>query len=580
MTMWRSLLVALLIFIVLVAKMPGCGRDAEPVTDEPVSPPTDQPGPEPEPSPAAQELSNQITGINPAEPGALRSLLETARDLDSARGTGTISEEEEKDLEEDLEKKFSGWVKERLDEIDPSDPGALKDFYDMQAVQATSEYDDYCDPATKQYKEEQMENKFNDWVRNRADELDPNDPDFLEKLEMLRIIQWTEKYEKLATSGTHRYKEEQLSDKFDEFVKNLVDKLNPLLPGFMQELGELVDLQISDVYQEFCSDEMKGYKTAQLYLKLAEEPGGFPSAIGTLPEHEETDVLLAQPLLLAFDQPMEPVSVMVAFDIDPAIEGDILWLEEDIIMLFQPLQSWDFDTTYTIYLGTEAMSQAGLLLEEGYKFNFTTKEPEEAPRVIETIPFNGQIDAPGSEPIEIHFDQSMEPASTEESIKISPATDSAVLWLEDNTIAVLQPLSPLESNMNYEVEIHASALSADMIPLAEGYSFSFITGIVRPPRVMGTFPENGQIDIPSNHPIQIVFDRSMDRASVEAALEVSPAMDYSTAWHEADFVLRIEPLAPLAANTTYTFKISTEATSAAGLPLVEIFSFSFATSEG
>ena len=301
--------------------------------------------------------------------------------------------------------------------------------------------------------------------------------------------------------------------------------------------------------------------------------------IGTLPEYGQTDVTVSQSVLIVFDQSMEPVSVEAAIEILPAINYHSIWAEPNYFLVLQPLEPLDFNTTYTVYIGTEATSEAGMLLEEGYKLNFTTRGPGDIPQVIETLPLDGQTNALVGQPVEIVFDQPMEPASVEAAIVVSPAIDFAIFWQEDNTIAVLQPLASLEFNTTYTVDIGTEAMSADGMPLAESYGFHFITGIVPTPHVLGTLPLDGQADIPSNHPIQIAFDWPMEPASVEAALVVSPTMDYTTTWHEANFVLRIEPTTPWEANTTYTFEIGTEAMSIDGLPLEERFSFSFTTGE-
>lgn len=574
----------------LIAVLPGCRGEPELTPEpaptpkptlEPTPEPTLQPTPQPtpQPSPAAQGISGEIAGINPAEPTALASLLTASQELNAAQNEGTVSQEEGEELGEALGDKFSDWVRNLVDEIDPTDPASIKDIFVLQKIQHCKKYAELATPETHDYKEAQMKKKFNEWVRNRVDELDPNDPNYLEELEKLRKIQWTKKYAELATLETRAYKEEQLKVKFGQYVTNCVNAIAPGLHNFMEKLDELITLQKSEVYQELCPKGVQQYKEEQLRIKLTKEPGEIPHLVGSLPEYGQTDVPVSQSILIVFDQPMVPFSVEATMEVSPAIEGDISWIEDSVIMIWQPLEPWDANTTYTVYIGTGAMSEAGMLLEEGYKFNFTTKEPGEVPQVVKTLPVDGQTDASVGQPIEIAFDQPMAPASVEAGIKISPAIDYVIIWQEGNTIAVVQPLEPIELNTTYTVEIHTEAVSADGVPLEKSYSFSFITGIVPPPHVPGTMPLDGQADIPSNHPIQIVFDWPMEATSVEAALVVSPAMDYTTTWLEANFVLLIEPTTPLEANTRYTFEISTEAMSADGLPLEEGYSFSFTTSE-
>jgi hypothetical protein len=90
-------------------------------------------------------------------------------------------------------------------------------------------------------------------------------------------------------------------------------------------------------------------------------------------------------------------------------------------------------------------------------------------------------------------------------------------------------------------------------------------------------PFDGQTGIPPNYPIQIMFDQPMEPASVEAALTISPAIDYSTEWLEADFVLVINPTLPLPANTTYTISIKVGTLSSDGVMNQQGHDYTFKT---
>jgi len=144
----------------------------------------------------------------------------------------------------------------------------------------------------------------------------------------------------------------------------------------------------------------------------------------------------------------------------------------------------------------------------------------------------------------------------------------------------LQPFEPLAFDTGFTVRIGSKVLSSNWESLGDNYILSFFTGIHGIPEFSSAIPEDGQTDIPSNYPIQIVFDRSMDPSSVEAALTVTPAIEYTTNWAEAGFVLNIEPSAQLKKQTTYTFEIGYGATSSFGCPLNNPIQLSFSTSGG
>ncbi len=140
----------------------------------------------------------------------------------------------------------------------------------MQAVQGTSEYEEYTDPQTKQYKEEQMGKKFNEWVRNRVDEINPTNPNDLKYFFWLQTIQQTEKYDELATDDTKQYKEEQMGEKFNEWVRNRVDEINPTNPNDLKYFFWLQTIQQTEKYDEFATPETHNYKESQLRQKFNE----------------------------------------------------------------------------------------------------------------------------------------------------------------------------------------------------------------------------------------------------------------------------------------------------------------------
>jgi len=683
----HNLLAAVIILAALIAVLPGCGEKPEPT---PIPAPLPAPAPTPQLSPAAQSLTDTIAGIEITQPTALANLLGVSQGIEAAQEQGIVSQAEGEQLEENLGATFCEFVRAEVDAIDPTDLGALNDFWALQRIQKQDEYEQHCDPDTKQYKEDQMEEKFNDYIRNWVDHIDPSDPEALKDIFFLQKIQNCEKYDELATPETHEYKEEQMGEKFNEWVRNAVDGLDPTDPDdlaemvflqklqhsekwdeyatpeteqykeeqlkekfnewvrdrvddldpndpnfqdeleklralqsiekyaelatpetreykerelsqkmgvyvtglvnqlvgiyptsisdFLRNLFELRTLQGTDMYQEFCSEGVNDYVEEQIAVTLY-DPGDVtlhPNIVGTWPEDGQEDVFLDQPILIAFNQPMEPDVPQV--EVWPEADYEFNWVEHNVILAMYPLTDTTYDEPRLIFeFGTGIMSASGMMLEEDYKFGFTTKGPEEAPHVVETLPLDGQTDASVGQPIEIAFDQPMEPASVEEAIVVSPAIDYAIFWQEDNTIAVLQPLASLEFNTTYTVDISTEAMSAEGETMEEEFGLSFITGIVPTPHVAGTMPLDGQTDIPSNYPIQIFFDWPMNPDSVEAALTVTPAIDYATEWLEGDFVLTIKPMTTLAAFMRYKIQLGAGATSADGAPMGVTFSISFVT---
>lgn len=699
-----SLFLSILILVTLIVTT-GCNDKAEPEptptptpfptpspkpspvpTPTPEPAPTPEPEPTPEPSSAYTNLSGQIGGINTSAPNSLAEIFGGIKDVGTAREDGAITEEEAKKLEDELKKKFNSWTRETVDGIDPSKPESIKDFFDMQTVQRTSEYDDYVDPATKEYKEDQMTKKFNEWVKNRVDEidptvpgalkdmfqmqtiqrtakydelaidatkeykeeqmgeklnewvknrvdeidpkeadnlkyffwmqtvqncekydkfatpetheykekqmkekfnewvenrvkeLDPDDPNFLEELAKLRAIQLSDKYDKFIVESIHEWKERQLKEKMDEYVGDLMKALDRSSPSFRKDLADLIDFQLSDVYQEFCPRIRKEEKQAWLANLLLSQPGTAPRVSSVYPKKGQTGVSLDQSIMIVFDQPMSMGFIDAAIGIHPKLPYEVVTaVEEDFIVLCRPLVPLKENTQYYVSIIDLATSREGLPLGTEYEFYFETDEAGPAPSIIATTPPDGTLADNAGQPITITFDRRMATDSVEAAIDITPDFDYSIYWTDDDTTAVIQSHDPLESNTRYTVTLDDSATSANGVPLDEEYEFSFTPVIMYLPRVLGTMPESGLDNIPSNYPIQIVFDESMDRESVEDLLSVSPDFDYNTTWFEADMVLQIEPTSTLDDNTTYTIKIGAGALSIFGLPLLNDYESSFTT---
>ena len=95
------------------------------------------------------------------------------------------------------------------------------------------------------------------------------------------------------------------------------------------------------------------------------------------------------------------------------------------------------------------------------------------------------------------------------------------------------------------------------------------------PRVVETSPLAGE-ELALDEPVTFFFDQPMDRASVEGAFSVSPAVDGALTW-AGDSALTITPDAPYARATEYTFTIDTGAISQEGVALAEPFALALRT---
>ncbi|MCC7449905.1 MAG: Ig-like domain-containing protein [Anaerolineae bacterium] len=89
------------------------------------------------------------------------------------------------------------------------------------------------------------------------------------------------------------------------------------------------------------------------------------------------------------------------------------------------------------------------------------------------------------------------------------------------------------------------------------------------PQVIDTTPVRGEA-LPLAGNVTFYFDQPMDRASVQAALKVSPAVTGTLDWSD-DMTATFRPAAPLDRAAEYTFTLTGAAKSATGVPLRDTF---------
>ncbi len=113
------------------------------------------------------------------------------------------------------------------------------------------------------------------------------------------------------------------------------------------------------------------------------------------------------------------------------------------------------------------------------------------------------------------------------------------------------------------------------LPTRPRVGYTPIPDDVVSPVVIQRSPELGQEQAP-DRPIEIVFDRPMNRASVEAAFQVYPAVAGSFDWVN-DQQVGFQPQADLPRNSVFDVVVDQRAQDADGAPLNQAYQFRFAT---
>ncbi len=93
--------------------------------------------------------------------------------------------------------------------------------------------------------------------------------------------------------------------------------------------------------------------------------------------------------------------------------------------------------------------------------------------------------------------------------------------------------------------------------------------------VVDTYPLDGAADVPLDANLTLTFARPMERASVEAAIHITPEAQLAFAWHEE--TLTLVPFANWQPATTYTLTVASTAREVGGASLNEPFVLCFET---
>lgn len=96
--------------------------------------------------------------------------------------------------------------------------------------------------------------------------------------------------------------------------------------------------------------------------------GPTPRVVATTPEGTAVDT--ASRITVTFSQPMHRRSVESCFSIEPAIAGNFVWKQTQLI--FRPSEALQANTCYKVVIGQHARSAAGVELGENFCWSFTT----------------------------------------------------------------------------------------------------------------------------------------------------------------------------------------------------------------
>ncbi len=174
--------------------------------------------------------------------------------------------------------------------------------------------------------------------------------------------------------------------------------------------------------------------------------------------------------------------------------------------------------------------------------------------------------------IDIEFSELVRPGTAEPRFHVTPLVDGTFAW--DGSTAIFTPSGKLPSNTSFTITIDPGTQDLEGNVDTAGFeAWSFAT--VGPPVVLRAAPADGSTGVPLDGTVELVFDRLMDTASVEAAITLDPAGPVSATWRGSVVTLQFD--GGLRLGLTYHLTVGASAADTGGSRLGTPFAVAFTT---
>ncbi|MBN1248519.1 MAG: Ig-like domain-containing protein, partial [Anaerolineae bacterium] len=223
---------------------------------------------------------------------------------------------------------------------------------------------------------------------------------------------------------------------------------------------------------------------------------------------------------LVFDQPMDQSSVLDAFEIEPAVDGELTWADARTLR-FLPSSALDRGETYQVTVGEGAQNTEGKSLLEPVRFDFQTAGYLQ---VTEVQPRPGSKDVDPDTTVTVIFNRPVVPltsldaqAELPDAVTFVPTVRGTGEWLT-TSIYRFEPEEGFTPATNYTARLVSGLQDTTGATMESGYSWTFTT---LSPDVLAWAPEDNAEHVGPSAVISVTFNQPMDHASTEAAFRLA-----------------------------------------------------------
>ena len=223
---------------------------------------------------------------------------------------------------------------------------------------------------------------------------------------------------------------------------------------------------------------------------------------------------------IVFSEAVRQDTAEAAFSIVPYVPVTRHW--QGTTLILTPTEKLALATTYVVHMAPGVEDKAGNVQGKGQDLTFTTIG---APKVTSVAPAVGAVAVPVGGSIQITFDRLMDIDKVPAGLTIDPAVAYSSAW--NGATLVITPDQPLAYGTTYTVSLGPPAVDTGGTALLPFQTRFSTVGIGL--QVAATIPISGVAGVSVRSPIAVVFDGSIDPASIADSISLTPPVNGSTA---------------------------------------------------
>ena len=297
-----------------------------------------------------------------------------------------------------------------------------------------------------------------------------------------------------------------------------------------------------------------------------------PTIISEAPTNHANNIGTNAALSVSFSKPINPLSVtgstmQLTAGATTEVPSTISFSSNNTRVSLVPQAPLPASAQVTVTING-VTSQSGVpVADTSTTFNTLAAPDFSAPYVISSSVVSGQTDVPINSAFSMTFNKPMDIGTLAANVDNVNVWDSAygngipevITWSADQTTIYFAPSSPLVVGHQYGLESYGLT---DLDGNAQqGFNVEFQTSFVSnsaAPTVVNTSPENNEAAVPVNAPVQILFSEPINPTSVsQITLKTGgTAVAVTPSFADANQLLGLTPIQPLAPGATYTLTIT------------------------